>query len=118
MVKVGHPVGLKLSSDHKAKIGEGLTRAYREGRKKLPQEGEKAPHWKGDKAKPASVYSRVHRWMERQKGKPLKCENCNKEAKNTRQAHWANISGEYLYDVTDWIRLCPRCHKTFDRGGI
>ena len=37
MVKVGHPVGLKLSSDHKAKIGEGLTRAYREGRKKLPK---------------------------------------------------------------------------------
>jgi len=25
--------------------------------------------------------------------------------------HWHNISGEYKRDVSDWIRLCAKCHK-------
>lgn len=29
--------------------------------------------------------------------------------------HWANISGKYLRDITDWVRLCVSCHKYFDK---
>ena len=28
--------------------------------------------------------------------------------------HWANVSGKYLRDISDWIQLCVKCHKQFD----
>lgn len=118
MKKVGHPRGLKLSEDHKAKIGKGLKNAWDKGKRTPPQEGVKAPHWLGDKAKPASIYCRVHRWVERQLGKPLICEHCEREVETTRLIHWANISKEYKYDVSDWARLCTFCHKRYDLGRI
>jgi len=31
---------------------------------------------------------------------------------------WANISGEYKRDVSDYIQLCPSCHRKFDMGKI
>jgi hypothetical protein len=31
-----------------------------------------------------------------------------------RYFDWANISGEYLRDFSDWQQLCKLCHKAFD----
>jgi hypothetical protein len=28
--------------------------------------------------------------------------------------HWSNKSGKYLRDISDWRRLCVKCHKFFD----
>ena len=28
---------------------------------------------------------------------------------------WANRSGRYLRELTDWVRLCAKCHKAYDR---
>lgn len=64
--------------------------------------------WKGDKV----GYRALHYWVERQLGKPKKCDFCEIETKN--RYHWANRSGKYLRDVSDWIRLCAKCHKTYD----
>jgi len=68
--------------------------------------GEKNYKWKGDKV----GYYSLHNWLKRELGKPMFC------AKNMSHVaplyHWANISGEYLRDLSDWHSLCPSCNKT------
>lgn len=63
--------------------------------------------WKGDKV----GYRALHYWVERQLGKPKKCEFCLTEK---AIFHWANKSGSYLRDKSDWLRLCAKCHKEYD----
>lgn len=79
--------------------------------------GEKSPVWKGDKVS----YRGLHVWVEKHLGKPQKCEHCgiNKIPKGyKRYFQWANISHEYKRELTDWIRLCVKCHRAFDGYGI
>lgn len=57
-------------------------------------------------------YRSLHYWVQRNLGKPSKCENCGNT--NASRYHWANISGEYKRDLTDWARLCPSCHALLD----
>lgn len=57
-------------------------------------------------------YNRVHSWVYRKLGKPQKCQHCKTET--AKKFEWANISGNYLYDLSDWVRLCTRCHHKFD----
>jgi hypothetical protein len=61
-------------------------------------------------------YRGTHNWIERQLGKPQKCENCG--ITEDRRYHWANISGEYKRELDDWKRLCPPCHSKFDSSGV
>ena len=71
--------------------------------------GPKARRWKGDEA----GYVAKHMWINKHYGKARSC-SFNKNHKSTRY-HWANISGKYKREVTDYIPLCPSCHKIFDR---
>jgi len=32
--------------------------------------------------------------------------------------NWANLSGQYKRDISDWVELCAKCHKNFDMGKI
>lgn len=89
----GHP----LSDEHK---------------KKMIKFSEEHHQWKGNDAS----YSAKHKWVNKYFGKPRKCEDCGFESKNNRQFHWANISGGYLRDRSDWLRLCVPCHKEFDKN--
>lgn len=66
--------------------------------------GERHHAWKGNKV----GYRPLHLWVERQLGKANYCSN-NKSHISTRY-HWANISGEYKRDVSDWRQLCPKCN--------
>ncbi len=68
-------------------------------------------NWKGDKVS----YRSLHHWVVRWKGTPDTCENCGKSGLKSRQIQWANKSKKYLRDLSDWIRLCVRCHKKFDK---
>ena len=43
------------------------------------------------------------------------CEFCHRNNLKGREIHWANKSGNYLRELTDWIRLCVKCHKFFDK---
>lgn len=61
-------------------------------------------------------YRATHIWVQRHFGKPNKCSNCGFESGNSRQFHWANLSGLYLRDFKDWKRLCVGCHMRMDRG--
>ena len=60
-------------------------------------------------------YRGVHQWMQYHYGKPKKCSRCGFTSDNGRQFHWANLSGQYLKDITDWKRLCVSCHLRMDR---
>ena len=84
------------------------------GRKFPERRSENSPVWKGEKA----TYSAVHHWMYSHFGKPMKCEECFLIVKNTRKIQWANISGKYIRDRSDWKRLCTRCHRKFDGYGL
>lgn len=78
---------------------------------KNPQYGlreEKSMHWKGDSV----GYYGIHDWIERQRGKAQICENCNTD--DAKRYEWANISGEYRRDLSDWKQLCKKCHNDYD----
>jgi hypothetical protein len=73
---------------------------------------EKHPLWKDGDASPEAK----HEWIRRRLGRPSKCEHCGTTEK--RMYHWANISGEYKRDITDYMRLCVPCHKRYDLDKI
>lgn len=66
--------------------------------------------WKGNSV----GYQALHTWVARRLGKPKECVECGYTSDNGRQFHWANISGEYLRDLSDWKRLCVSCHHKLD----
>jgi len=72
--------------------------------------GDKSHMWTGD----AVGYSGVHHWIRKNLGKPNKCVECGREDNNTKY-NWANISRKYKRDLSDWKRLCRKCHMQFDR---
>lgn len=76
--------------------------------------GEKHHHWKGNDI----GYRTLHQWVESRLGKPDTCEFCEKNGLKGKQIHWANKSGEYRRNLEDWLRLCVKCHKAYDRHQI
>ncbi|MDA2921718.1 NUMOD3 domain-containing DNA-binding protein [Patescibacteria group bacterium AH-259-L07] len=110
--------GKKLSEEHRINMSKAL-----KGRKKSEEHkrniskaqlGEKNHLWKGDKV----GYRALHRWVEKWKGKPTQCEHCKEDGLIDKQINWANKSGNYLRDLRDWIRLCVKCHREYDKGSI
>lgn len=73
--------------------------------------GKNNPSYLGDKV----GYRGLHKWVEDKLGKPCKCEHCGDSNLKHRQYHWANISRDYKREITDWRRLCAKCHKAFDK---
>ena len=83
--------------------------------KKCPQlSGENQSSYKGENVS----YRNLHRWVERNLGKPKICENCKDNSLRHRQYHWANKSRNYKRNLTDWVRLCVKCHKAYDRNQL
>jgi len=62
--------------------------------------------WTGSR----SEYTKLHRWVRKQKGKPLKCAKCG----STKRMVWANKSQKYKKEIDDWIELCKGCHTKYD----
>lgn len=62
-------------------------------------------------------YRALHRWVEQHLGRPNKCIQCGIIGYG-RKMHWANKSQNYQRLISDWIRLCPSCHKMYDRKPI
>lgn len=74
-------------------------------------EEDKSPLWKGDNV----GYGAVHSWIRKKLGNPCKCNSCQKDNLRSRQYHWANISHKYKRELSDWVRLCVKCHSLYDR---
>lgn len=117
--------GIKFSAEHRANISKSLIGTQRakgsvrtpEMRQRISERnkgkytGEENVSWKGD----AVGYQALHYWVARQLGQPLVCENCDGLGRSRYE--WANISGEYKRDVSDWVRLCSNCHHLLDNQG-
>jgi hypothetical protein len=105
----------KQTPEHRKKLSIAFTgRVVSEETKKkmsLAKAGKNSPSWKGDSA----GYRSKHGWMSRKFGKPDTCEHCKQSGLSGREIHWANVSGNYLREKSDWLRLCIRCHGAFDR---
>lgn len=72
--------------------------------------GELCYQWKGENV----GYRALHNWVERLLGKPSVCSVCKDNTKAHRQYHWANLSGKYYRDISDWARMCASCHCRYD----
>lgn len=64
-------------------------------------------NYKGDEV----GYHGLHSWVYRNKGKPILCEHCGGED----NLQWANRSWKYMRELDDWLSLCVKCHKAYDR---
>lgn len=85
-----------------------------EGRRLRPIEkmrGRNHPSWSPSGR---SNYNRLHWWIRQILGNPDTCEHCGETGLRGQQIHWANRSGEYRWDLDDWLRLCVPCHKRYD----
>lgn len=75
--------------------------------RKLPS-GARHHFWKGDNV----GNNALHSWVKRKLGSPAKCEFCN--TTESKRFEWANKSGNYKRDLSDWLRLCKKCHIKYD----
>lgn len=57
-------------------------------------------------------YGALHARVRKMRGTPSECEWCGVLGPQTKY-HWANLSGDYE-DITDYVRLCVRCHHQYD----
>lgn len=129
--------GRKLSPETIEKIRflkrkENLSLATRKkmslaGKKRV---AEKNPNWGNIHARRDSKhwYTALHAWIRYRLGSAQKCSFCGKVRKEAIMCshckgvrvpavriEWANVSGKYKHDLSDWISLCKQCHLKYDR---
>ena len=112
--------GRKQSSEHRANISASLKGRRPANFEAMLAKGHATPKptgaanhaWKGDDV----GYQGVHLWVRNQLGRPALCSECG--TTTAKRFEWANISMEYMRDLTDWRRLCVSCHRKegFARG--
>ena len=102
---------IMIKAGNEACRGRKMSQEEKEMRKIKAARGDSMPMWKGDEVK----YRALHDWVARLLGKPHDCSFCGNTTLAHRQYHWANVSGQYLRDIEDWIRLCAKCHKNYDK---
>jgi|SRR4029077_16163270 hypothetical protein len=68
--------------------------------------GEKSFHWKGEDVGYMGLHWRL--WKHHEKSG--QCSACGREG----ETEWANISGVYLTDFSDFAELCRLCHNELD----
>lgn len=71
--------------------------------------GKNNKKWRGNKV----GYGALHDWIKNHYGKASKCEN-NSCLHISETYDWANISGKYKREISDWKQLCRSCHKKID----
>jgi len=109
--------GSKLSIPHrkaisKAQNGRTKSQSAKDKFNKSVRKGEDSPNWKGVNVK----YSALHIWVRKLLGTPKHCSYC--ESTSEKKYEWANKSHSYKRDLSDWIRLCTKCHIAYDKGKI
>ena len=94
-----------------------MNKAKSEAQKKIWTSSERREKTSGSKNgwwKEEVGYHGLHARIYRKLGRPTSCEHCNKKRLVRGKIHWANKSGKYKDELTDWIRLCVPCHKKYD----
>ena len=70
--------------------------------------GEKHFAWKENPGKGA-----IHDWIKSRLGKPNYCEIC--KTTKAKRFEWASIGHTYKRKVSEWKRLCSKCHCAYDK---
>lgn len=117
---MGHPVSNETKERiSKANTGKKRSKEFciklgiiKKGHKKYDDaysflNGEENPFWKGKDV----GYSSLHMWVNRHKNKPIECIECGE----IKKLDWANIDHKYRRVLDDYIALCRKCHKRFDK---
>ena len=77
-------------------------------------ENDRHPNWKGGNV----GYDALHDWVRRKLGYAQRCQHCGEEGQFVN-GKWsielANKSGKYLRNLSDWLRLCVKCHRIYDK---
>src|ERR1041385_8578706 len=71
--------------------------------------GAKNINWKGHRAS----YDAIHKWLRRHHGKATHCIECKRPG---LEYEWANVSGAYKRDISDYRPMCTACHPRMDAG--
>lgn len=87
--------GSKHTKESKRKVTQSLIGKF----------AEKSRRWKGLNAS----YTAKHKWILKHFGKANHC-SLNPLHK-AKRFEWANISGKYLREISDYIPVCPSCHQ-------
>lgn len=90
-------IGIKFSENHISNLRNHL--------KKI--------NVKGKNYKENAGYHAIHKWIQDVLGKPKICVFCRSTTE--KRYEWANLSGKYLRDKKDFVRLCKSCHERFDK---
>lgn len=107
--KIGDKLrGVPKTKEHVKKVVEARMSSY--GITWDMPRGESHHNWKGENA----MYGTLHDWVMHYLGTPKKCTNC--KSTNERRYQWANVSGLYKRDLSDWVRLCVKCHRAMDKN--
>ena len=104
---------IAIKKGYKPPNQKGLKRVSVWNKGKIcPQlQGEKQGQWRGEDAS----YSSIHRWVRKWKGIPIVCEKCGELKTNDYSIQWANIDHQYRRVLDDYIALCIKCHRKYDR---
>lgn len=100
----------KIRNKELSKAGSDTRIKGNENYKKTYHYGPKHHGWKGSKV----GYRGLHRWLQKELGKPDRCKSCGKIDSRPRMIQWANIDQKYRRILTDYIPLCGSCHKNYD----
>mgnify|MGYP001568313588 CR=1 FL=1 len=100
--------GIEWGKETREKIRKTMKIKKIEPKKRFIGIGKKHPLWRGKSVS----YSGLHKWVERQLGKPKFCNFC--ESTKSKRYEWANINGEYNRNTMEFMRLCTSCHKKYD----
>ena len=79
--------------------------------------GEKNYNWRGENVK----YRGLHMWVVKENGRPKFCCNCGAKGEYTGKKRgqwsicWANKDHEYKRKLEDFLPLCRKCHKDYDK---
>lgn len=106
----------ECGKDFKALTGEvnrggGLVcsrSCYYDRLRRTVKRGKDSPNWKADSV----GYGGLHSWVKKHLGKPNYCEFC--KSTSAKKYEWSNKSGEYKRLLSDWQRLCTKCHNAYD----
>lgn len=94
--------------------GKTLPKSWRDAIANGQLKAELSPQWKGEDA----TYWTKHRTNTKKHGNPPYCKDCGLKGENNKGGkwtiQWANISGNYLRDISDYKGLCSKCHAKFD----
>lgn len=105
---------IALERGYKPPSQKGLKRisVWNKGKKAIQFQGANHGQWKGENVS----YEAAHQWVRRWKGKPTHCEQCGAPKTTPWSIQWANKDHKYRRVLDDYIALCMKCHREWDKN--